>query len=506
MTALVAIPASVVGILETQSIGAVWPKLQPIQTELPLVMDFAEELLPESLRAFVKDAAGRMQVPLDFSGVAVILGLAGVVGRRASIQPKANDTSWVVVPNLWGGIIAPPGYMKSPIIQSVTRILNQIQAEWRFQDEEAMAAYNAAAEEYELKYSAWKEKYKASAKQSGPELPERPDNKPEKPTYRRLIANDATFEKLHQIMSENDAGVLVTRDELTGWLSQLSRSGREGERAFCLQAWNGDTPRVIDRIQRGTVAVEACCMSLMGGIQPSRLRSFFGDAFKDGDSSDGLIQRFQVLCWPDLDPRYQYVDRCPNADCEASVGMVFRALVNLDAKNPLRFRFDTEAQALFEAWLTALELTVRSDEMHPALISHLSKYRSLMPSIALLFELADRVRRDGSILGAVAPVVGLQQARRAAEFCDYLESHARRIYSCVVAPQIRAANLLADKVRRRSIAIDGFFTVREIYLLKGWSGLDTPEAVRHAVEILQDAGSASTERVATDRRPPVRAL
>ena len=49
------------------------------------------------------------------------------MNRRAIIQPKANDTGWVVVPNLWGGIIAPPGFMKSPVIQAATRPLNQIQ-------------------------------------------------------------------------------------------------------------------------------------------------------------------------------------------------------------------------------------------------------------------------------------------------------------------------------------------------------------------------------------------
>jgi len=46
---------------------------------------------------------------------------------------------------------------------------------------------------------------------------------------------------------------------------------------------------------------------------------------------------------------------------------------------------------LFIEWLAELEAKIRGDELHPALVSHLSKYRSLMPSLALLFELADRV-------------------------------------------------------------------------------------------------------------------
>src|SRR5947207_745844 len=67
-----------------------------------------------------------------------------------------------------------------------------------------------------------------------------------RPRLRRLIVNDATFEALHHTMSENLAGILVIRDELTGWWSQLDRPGREGERAFCLEAWNGDTSLTIN--------------------------------------------------------------------------------------------------------------------------------------------------------------------------------------------------------------------------------------------------------------------
>ena len=71
----------------------------------------------------VRDVSERMQVPMDYPAVILVLCLAGAVNRRATIQPKANDTGWVVVPNLWGGIIAAPGFMKSPVIQACTRPL-----------------------------------------------------------------------------------------------------------------------------------------------------------------------------------------------------------------------------------------------------------------------------------------------------------------------------------------------------------------------------------------------
>ena len=136
---------------------------------------------------------------MDYPAVVIVLCLAGAVNRRATIQPKALDTGWVVVPNLWGGIIAPPGFMKSPVIQTAARPLNQIQTEWRKEHEDALKEFAQAKEEYDLKHQAWKEQFKANTKRSKI-TPNRAHDVPEQPTLRRLIVNDATFEALHQTM------------------------------------------------------------------------------------------------------------------------------------------------------------------------------------------------------------------------------------------------------------------------------------------------------------------
>jgi hypothetical protein len=123
----------------------------------------------------------------------------------------------------------------------------------------------------------------------------------------------------------------------------------------------------------------------------------------------------------------------------------------------------------------------------------LSKYRKLMPALAMLFELADRAASgsedfdpgsDGGYL-----CVSLEHTKQAAAWCDYLQTHARRIYSCVTTPQMRAAQLLAEKIKMHKVGAS--FSGRDVYL-KGWTGLDNPELVRLAVEILQDAGWVRT--------------
>lgn len=202
-------------LVSTNSVDRVdegWPKPEPLANELPPVETFDPELLPVSFRDLAEDIAERMQVPLDCVAIPLVVSLAGAVNRRATIQPKANDTGWVVVPNLWGGLIMPPGFMKSPVIQAATQPLNQIQTAWRMEHQEALEVYALEKEEFELQKSAWKEQYKARTKK-GEAAPDRPEDAPEAPKLRRLIVNDATFESLHEMMADNPAGLLIIRDE-----------------------------------------------------------------------------------------------------------------------------------------------------------------------------------------------------------------------------------------------------------------------------------------------------
>ncbi|MBZ5604445.1 MAG: hypothetical protein LAO79_19250 [Acidobacteriia bacterium] len=127
-----------------------------------------------------------------------------------------------------------------------------------------------------------------------------------------------------------------------------------------------------------------------------------------------------------------------------------------------------------------------------------------MPAIALLFELADR-----AAAGEMEPtnlVVSLEHAKQAAAMCAYLESHAHRIYSCVTTPQMRGAQELAERIKTGKVGSDGTFSVRDVYL-KGWSGLDTPELARAALQVLEDADwvrATTSESAATGGRPSER--
>jgi len=270
------------------------------------------------------------------------------------------------------------------------------------------------------------------------------------------------------------------RDELTGWLGELDKPGREGERGFYLQSWSGDAGFTVDRIGRGSIHVPAVCVSLIANIQPARLRYYLSDTLAGGPSDDGLFPRFQILVWPETPKDWKLVDRPPRADSVAAAEKIFSVLANLSADSPLKLQFAEDAQALFYEWLAELENRVRGDSLPPVLVSHLSKYRSLMPSLAGLFELADLVAAGRDLSERL--VISLEHARQAAAFCEYLESHAKRVYSCTLLPERSAAIALFERLKKN--ALPETFTTRDVYL-KGWSGLDTPDDARGALRVLE---------------------
>lgn len=112
----------------------------------------------------------------------------------------------------------------------------------------------------------------------------------------RFRTNDATIEALHDLLAENPRGILVFRDELVGLLKGWEKQGHEQDRGFYLEAWNGQGNFPLDRIGRGHVICDNMCVSILGGTQPDKVRGYLYQARQE---NDGLLQRFQLLVYPD---------------------------------------------------------------------------------------------------------------------------------------------------------------------------------------------------------------
>ena len=155
------------------------------------------------------------------------------------------------------------------------------------------------------------------------------------------------------------------------------------------------------RIGRGTLHIDALCLSISVGFRRANSQAMWPMLCTGGLGDDGLLQRFQLLVWPDSPRDWTNIDRWPDTQAKNAAYRIFEAL---DALTPHdvgaiqatdedipALRFARDAQELFDAWREQLELRLRQGNGLPAFESHLGKYRSLMPSLALVFHLVEVV-------------------------------------------------------------------------------------------------------------------
>lgn len=459
-----------------------WPEPTPLPEGLPPVAPFEPELLPATLQQYVIDIAERMQCPADYPAVAVMVVLSSMVGRRCGIMPKKLD-DWTVVPNLWGMTIGRPGIMKTPPLQEVMRPLQILQARALEMYEKDVTEHRAsillAAEAERVTKDSIRRLLKQGRRtEAGEHAQHAVISDFNQPVCKRYIVNDSTVEKLGEILQQNPLGILYFRDELTAFFRTLDRQGHEADRAFYLECWNGGGSHTYDRIGRGTVHIQGACLAILGGIQPGPLSDLVRNLRGSGD--DGLLQRFQLAVWPDASRSWRNVDRVPDREARERMCQLISRLDSMTAERvgadpgtiPV-LRFDDAAQCFFDTWRERLEARLRNDTEHPAIEAHLAKYRSLVPSLALLIHLAEH--HDGPVT--------LIAVERAIAWAEYLETHARRIYAPAISQDIDAARLLADKITTGSVS--DRFALRDIYR-QGWSGLATVESVSAAVRVLAD--------------------
>lgn len=468
----------------------------PLPEALPSVMAFDFDLLPSSLHGWIKDISTRMQCPPDFAAIGAIVALSSLIGARAVIAPKARD-DWRVVPNLWGLVVGRPGVMKSPALSEVLKPVKGLEKAERERHEEVLEQWAIDSKLHEM-VCKQREKKAASVAHKSPDEARAllmNDDVPQEPHIRRYIVNDSTVEKLADVMTTNPWGLLVYRDEIHGLLTSMDKQGQEGARAFYLQSYDGDQGYTVDRIERGTHHLSRVCTAMLGGIQPGKIQTYVREAMSGGASDDGLLQRFGLAVWPDIEGKFVYIDQWPDSPAKQQAYAVFDRLNQLQplGDEPQTWRFSDDAQEIFKSWLVPFEIKLRSEEMHPALVSHLSKYRKLVPALALIFALIDTPESHG--------LVNRRELLRALAWSDYLTSHAERLYAAAINPDLVSAHALLAKLREGKLRdadekVSRFFALRDV-VMKHWANLSATETVKKAADLLVEYGWLTKEVIPT---------
>ncbi|WP_415878780.1 DUF3987 domain-containing protein [Methylomonas sp. TEB] len=494
--------------------GTSWNSPGEIRPKIPPVKPMAPELIPSPFRDWLADVSHRMQTPADFPVISTIVIFSSVIGAGCGIRPKQRD-GWEVIPNLWGACIGRPSVcLKSPSMKEALGILDRLQfvfgeifeREKRESDFDGMV--NSSIQK-DLKARLDKEAKKQTMDSRELDLMraeflEAEEKSKQQPARRLFKTNETTIQSMTALQAQNPRGLMVFRDELTGLLVKWDREDGADERAYFLEGWNGNGAYTDVKIARGVTEAKQICISLLGGIQPDKLKAYLHQAQQGGN--DGMIQRLQLAVWPDEPKNWQLIDTAPNREHKHAAFVILQKLAetdfiefgaSFDPEHDDRpyFRFDEYGQAVFFAWLTELQTVKIPSEENPLMVEHFGKFRSLMPSLALIFHLIDIA--SGKPAGPVTETA----ARLAVTWCDYLESHARRIYAMAESPEQEAAVRLAGKIKAGGLPNP--FTTRDIDR-KGWHGLDKGAPIKTALDILIDEGwliEQPPEMPSVGRRP-----
>ncbi len=483
-----------------------WAEPTPLPIVLPPVEEFDYSLLPETLEPWARDICERIGCPPDYVAVTIMTALGSVIGRKVGIRPQCQ-TDWTETPNQWALCVGRPGVLKSPAMEAALAPLKRLVAQALtrhttaaadFEKQDLLAKLKAEAGE-----TAAKRKLKSDPNADVSDLLCSPSQEPP-PVLKRYMAVNCTAEALGELHRQNPNGLLVYRDELVSLLKSLDREDASEARGFYLTGWNGDSPYIFDRIIRGlNLNIPAVCLSLLGSTQPGKIAQYVSIAVKGESGDDGMLQRFGLTVWPDTNGPWKDVDRWPDTKAKNEAFKVFEYLDELDVsrigaqydKDPNGnaegipyLRLDAAALKLFREWRLDLETRLRSNELHPALESHLTKYRKLVPGLSLILHLA---------CGAAGPV-SRDATLQALGWAEYLESHAKRLYASVAPPEVGTATAILNKIK--SGALVSPFAAWNVWRA-GWAGLSDQEQVKEGLQLLVDLGWLRLDLRPTGGRP-----
>lgn len=382
------------------------------------------DMLPPSIRVWVQDVCERIESPFEIGAVSALCFIGNLIGSKVGVRPKQRD-NWTNTPNLWGMVIGAPSIKKTPVYSELFKSIGRLQKE---AENDFTKDFEIFEVESELHAKQWKEAVKEGDEEA---LKTLKDSKPKKPRKRRYTTQDGTIEAITDIIKENPNGLLISRDELSGWLKQMDKVGREGERSFYLEGWNGTNSFSVDRVMRGSIFLPRLTLGVIGNIQPSIIKEYVYEAVK-GNKADGFLQRFQMAIY--AEPIEQtLIDRAPNRTARKSFDEVinyvarddeFEGALSDDFSEIPFYHFNDEAQSIFNEWYLD-NANEAKGAFNEALEGHLSKYPKLFTSLALIFHICD-------IAGGRSfdnTKIDKRNAERALSLTNALKSHAYKLYS-----------------------------------------------------------------------------
>ncbi len=318
---------------------------------------------------------------------------AAAISDKITLKPKRHE-HWTEAARLWVALVGDPSSMKSSMMRAAAEPVVKVDTQmWR--------AYSDAKARYD---ELSKEERRGVAK----------------PKQTRLRIEDTTIEAAQEILKDSSDGVLLLRDEISGWFGAMDKySGSRGaaaDRGFWLQAYNGGS-FAYNRVSRGSGLIENLSVSILGGIQPEPMSKIAEDSV-----DDGLMQRvIMVMVRPAVMGRDE-----PMANAAERYSYLIPRLRELEPPFD-NLAFDDGAMAIRkELEQKHLDL-MKCESISRKLAQHIGKYNGIFARLCVIWHCVEHAGED------LPALISEQTAKKVSEFMHhFLLPHALAFYTGVL--------------------------------------------------------------------------
>lgn len=418
---------------------------------LPPYVAFPVGTLPVPISTFVRAAATAIGCDAAFVAMPLLAALAAAIGNSRRVQLKS---SWSEPAILWCIAVAPSGSLKSPPFDAALAHLRRVQKQEMDNYKAAMLRYDSDQSRHESALVTWRKN-----RAGDPPVP------PAKPTARRLLVADTTVEALARLHAENPRGLLLARDELSGWISDFDRYSKGGGDVAHWLEMHRAGYLLVDRKtgDRPAMSAEYAAINIAGTIQPSVLASALGSEH----FADGLAARF-LVAMPPVPPRV-WTDNSIDTTVEAALERVFDELLDLQMNDgkPVEIGITHAGKEAWKAFFNqhGAEMARLTGD-HAAAWSKLEAYCA---RFALVLHLARVASKDTG----VGPLIDEHDIASAVTLVNWFKHETLRVYAVLAETE-------AETLRRELIE-----------LIRRAGGTITVRDLTHASRAFRDAGAAA---------------
>ena len=277
-------------------------------------------------------------------------------------------------------------------------------------------------------------------------------------------------------MADGWRGLLLSRDELSGWLGSMDRYNGGGDRPFWLESFGGRSFTVDRKNSPEPIMVDHLSIAILGGTQPDKL-----DSLLLHSDDDGLLARFLTV-FPAQVPL-----RRPTAVLDAERMQI--ALERLRALEP--FTDEQGEQRPFMLHLNEPAQDALQDfrqqcrewegDASGLMKSHIGKLPGMAVRVATVLALLD-FAADGE----EATAINQGHLGRACHYVgEHMRKHAQRAYGVAsMPPEVRAASRIGEIIKAEGLRQISTRNIQRRDLV----GIQSAKEIGPAFAVLQDAG------------------